>query len=134
MEAQRIYLDLATWELFEDTIPVLSVLQEKGWRHVIISNHVPELGLIAKHLGLDRLIEEVYNSAEIGYEKPHPEIYNRALAKYGHADKLWMIGDNILADVLGAEQVGIKAILVRRADTRAKHQFEDLYGVQEFVL
>ena len=74
------------------------------------------------------------NSAEIGYEKPHPEIYNRALVKYGHADKLWMIGDNILADVLGAEQVGIKAILVRRADTRAKHQFEDLYGVQEFLL
>ncbi|NMB39045.1 MAG: HAD hydrolase-like protein [Firmicutes bacterium] len=44
-----------------------------------------------------------------------------------------MIGDNYNADVWGAEQVGIKAILVRGMDSRAKYNFLDLYGVKNFL-
>lgn len=132
--AQARFLDLQTWMLFADTIPVLESLQKLGWRHVIVSNHVPELGEIVAHLRLDRYIDHLINSAEVGYEKPHPNIFRAALEKVGDVDDMWMIGDNIHADVIGAQNMGIKAILVREKDDRAAHQFDDLYGVREFLM
>jgi len=106
------YVDGAHWQLFEDTIPVLTSLRERGWRHVILSNHVPELGSIVAGLGLEELIEATVNSAETGYEKPHPEAFALARRIAGDPAEVWMIGDNPQADVAGAEAVGIPAILV----------------------
>jgi putative hydrolase of the HAD superfamily len=111
--ARRRYVDPACgWRLFDDTIPVLTQLRDDGWRHVILSNHVPELPAIVDHLGLGGLIGAVVNSAAIGYEKPHPEAFAAARRAAG-AETLWMVGDNPIADVAGAQAVGIPAILVR---------------------
>ncbi|TDF95156.1 HAD family hydrolase [Paenibacillus piri] len=134
VEAQNRFVDLSTWELYEDTIPVLSSLQTHGWNHIIVSNHVPELELIINHLGLGAYVEEIINSAIIGYEKPNPEIYKQALVKAAGSKNIWMIGDNIHADILGAEAAGINAILVRNADERAKNQFDHLYDLQKFLM
>jgi putative hydrolase of the HAD superfamily len=40
------YVDPESFELFADTIPVLNELREKGWSHIILSNHVPQLPAI----------------------------------------------------------------------------------------
>lgn len=63
---------------------MLSELRKRGWRHVVLSNDVPELGAIMTHLGLDGLIEATVNSAQTGYEKPHPEAF--ALARRAAGD------------------------------------------------
>lgn len=83
---------------------------------MIVSNHVPELGDLVGRLGLADLIDGVLTSAVTGYEKPHPAMYGIALDLIGHPDRVWMIGDNPVADVAGAEAVGIPAILVRGSD------------------
>ena len=127
-----VYTDLAEWRLFEDTIEVLSELREEGWRHAILSNHVPELPLLISGLGLSPWIECVINSAETGFEKPHPGAFQAALAAVG-GDDVWMIGDNINADVLGAEAVGIRAILVRNQDPRAPRQADNLREARRFL-
>ena len=44
-----------------------------------------------------------------------------------------MIGDNVAADVLGAEAAGIPAILVRRPDPRAARYADTLAGVDAFL-
>jgi FMN phosphatase YigB (HAD superfamily) len=44
-----------------------------------------------------------------------------------------MIGDNVVADVLGAEALGIPAVLVRRPDSRAARYADTLAGVDEFL-
>ena len=51
--ARERYVDVRHWRRFPDTVPVLSNLRERGWRHLLLSNHVPELGVIVTHLGLD---------------------------------------------------------------------------------
>ncbi len=107
------YLTLDRWRLADDTVPVLTDLRDRGWSHVILSNHVPELNDIVDHLGLGRLITETVSSGVIGYEKPHPNAFQRALDIAGHPDPVWMAGDNPVADVAGAEKAGIPAILVR---------------------
>ncbi|OPA77747.1 hypothetical protein BVG16_15040 [Paenibacillus selenitireducens] len=131
--AKDKYVDLSRWELYPDTMPVLRELAAEGWTHYIVSNHVPELRVIVEHLGLKPLIEDVINSAEVGYEKPNQEIFRIALRQAGEPEQVWMIGDNIVADVLGAQSVGIPSILVRHSDPRAAHQFQDFYGVLTFL-
>jgi putative hydrolase of the HAD superfamily len=103
----------AGWRLFEDTVPALSLLGERGWRHVLLSNHVPELGRIVDGLDLGGYIEDVLCSAVTGYEKPHPEAFAGALRLRRNREPVWMVGDNPHADVEGAERAGIPALLVR---------------------
>ena len=79
---------------------------------MILSNHVPELPSIVDGVGLGPLIDRVFSSAVTGYEKPHPESHRVALGG-DPPGECFMVGDNIDSDVLGAEEVGLRAILVR---------------------
>jgi FMN phosphatase YigB (HAD superfamily) len=130
--AQRLYVDPASWSLFDDTLPALERLSADGWTHAILSNHVPELGLILAALGLDRRVAAVSCSAVTGYEKPHPRAYASVLERL-EPEEAWMIGDDVLADVLGAEELGIPAILVRRPDPRARRYAATLEDVDSFL-
>jgi putative hydrolase of the HAD superfamily len=71
-QVRHIYAHPDARRLFEDTIPVLAWLSAQGWTHVILSNHVPELRAVIRHLQLGQYISQIFNSAETGYEKPHP--------------------------------------------------------------
>jgi putative hydrolase of the HAD superfamily len=131
--AQKRYVDMSMWQLYEDTLPTLKILMSQGWEHIIVSNHVPELRIIVDHLQLTSYISTIINSAEVGYEKPNPHIYKLALERAVNAEHVWMIGDNIIADVLGPEILGIRGILVRNRDTRAKFQFDNLLEIPDFL-
>ena len=132
-EARAVYTDLERWALFDDVIPTLNLLASRGWRHVILSNHVPELGDIVRHLGLEAHVARVFNSAETGYEKPHPNAFQIVLDNSPDSEAFWMIGDNASADVAGARSVGIPGILVRKWHEGAEYFAEDLFQVPAIV-
>jgi putative hydrolase of the HAD superfamily len=127
-----VYSDATSFDLFEDTVPALEALSDAGWQHVILSNHVPELPNLVRELGVRPFFEEIITSALIGYEKPHPEAFAIGLRAAGEAEEIWMVGDNPVADVEGAEAAGIPAILVRR-EGDARRRCEDLRGVVEML-
>jgi putative hydrolase of the HAD superfamily len=128
------YLDVSVgWQLFEDTEPALRSLSARGWRHVVLSNHVPELHGLIDGLGLAPHLDEVFSSGLTGYEKPHPEAFRMVLAACGHPAQAWMVGDNSHADIEGAEGVGLPAILVR-SEGRARHHADGLDGAVELIL
>ncbi len=114
------------WRLFNDTLPALQQLTAAGWRHAILSNHVPELPELVAGLGLADMIDVVHTSAITGYEKPHPEAFTLALDANGNPDEVWMIGDNPNADVSGAEAAGIRAILIRTDSPDVERRANDL--------
>jgi putative hydrolase of the HAD superfamily len=127
-----IYVDPANWRIYDDVIPTLTQLSSDGWKHLILSNHVPELSIIADHLGLTAHIEQIFKSAETGFEKPHPMAYERVLEYIGHSPKpqaVWMIGDSIAADIHGAEAAGIPAILVRKCEQNVAYWTNDFTGI-----
>lgn len=66
-------------------------------------------------LGLSDRFDLVLSSATIGFEKPHPEAFARALVELSHPDTVWMVGDSPQADIAGAAQ-GIPGVLVRRSE------------------
>jgi HAD superfamily hydrolase (TIGR01549 family) len=120
------YLRPDSWQLFDDALPCLHALRATGWRHVILSNHVPELPNIIESLGLAPLIDRVFNSAQTGFEKPHAEAFATVLASMDNApredgSRIWMIGDSVTADIAGAQAAGLRTVLVRSQHPSADH-------------
>lgn len=130
---RRRYVDPSGFRLYDDVLPVLGELRRDGWRHVVLSNHVPELPEIATSLGLDDVVDRVFTSAEMGYEKPRREAYAIATQWCDEPATVWMVGDNPVADVEGAEAVGIPAILVRSEDPGGVRYARDLFGVADYL-
>ena len=108
------YCEPSRWRLFDDTTDALSRLAAQGWRHLLLSNHVPELRLIVSRLGLATYFESIYCSAETGVEKPNPAAFENAVRGLSRRLPRVMIGDSYEADILGARQIGLDAVLVRR--------------------
>jgi putative hydrolase of the HAD superfamily len=121
------------WSLFADVIPVITELRDAGWRHAILSNHVPELPALAAGLGIAELVEAIHTSAVTGYEKPHPRAFEIALDAAGHPDTVWMVGDNPVADAGGAQRLGIPAIVVRTPDPPRGRAARDLYAAAAII-
>jgi putative hydrolase of the HAD superfamily len=115
-----VYTDPTTWAVYEDTHATLEAFSQAGWKQVVLSNHVPELRSLARALGLSRYLAKIFNSADTGIEKPHPEAYRQVLETLPNGSSVWMIGDSIHADVCGPESVGINAVLVRSRHPDAK--------------
>ncbi|HEY4087822.1 MAG TPA: HAD family hydrolase [Bryobacteraceae bacterium] len=107
------YIDAGAWGVYDDTLQCLEQLRGDGWRHVILSNHVPELPLIVECLGLSPYIDRIFNSAATGYEKPHPRAFQHVMESLQPYSSIWMLGDNPVADIEGARAVGMNALLVR---------------------
>jgi putative hydrolase of the HAD superfamily len=84
---------------------------------------------MAAALGLSSLVEAVFTSAATGYEKPNRKAFELALRTCGWPSEAWMVGDNPVADVAGAEAAGIPAVLVRREHRHASRYARDLNEV-----
>lgn len=121
------------WRVFDDTRAGLAATAAAGWRNVVLSNHIPELDSLVTQLGLAGLIERVFSSARTGYEKPHPEAFRIALRAEGNPERRWMVGDNPLADVAGAEALGIPAILVRTSGP-ARRSAVDVASAAQLII
>jgi putative hydrolase of the HAD superfamily len=127
------FVDPSSWRVFDDVPEVLIGLARAGWGHVIVSNHVPELPLIARHLGLTEIVAAIVNSATCGYEKPRPEIFTVARQAAGQPDVIWMVGDSPKADIAGAASAGIDGILVRTESPDVPLRCASLYEVMRIV-
>ena len=103
----KAFLEAKGWHVFDDVRPALEELRDRGWTHVVLSNHVPELTALIDALGLGALITAVHCSGCTGVEKPHPRAFEAVFAAHPAARAGWMIGDSLEADVLGARAVGI---------------------------
>jgi putative hydrolase of the HAD superfamily len=123
------YTDAKGWQVFDDVLPALARLRDRGWSHIVLSNHVPELPQLVEALGLSEFITAVYCSACTGVEKPHRKAFETVFARYPEAQSGWMIGDSWRADVQGALAVGMRAILVRSEHPEAALQCKTLKEV-----
>lgn len=132
-QVRDTYLDATAWIVFDDVVPTLTQLAALHWRHIVLSNHVPELPQLVDRLGLGRHFEAIHTSAHTGIEKPNPEAFRRVIAGLPPGATVWMIGDSPSADVQGAEGAGIPAVLVRCNSPLAKRQCPTLVGVIEIV-
>jgi HAD superfamily hydrolase (TIGR01549 family) len=101
------------FHLYEDALPVLSELRRHGLRIGLISNGQRDLAEFAAHHSLD--VDVTVGSTAHGHIKPHPSIFEKALASLGTGtDDTVMVGDSPGDDIAGARALGMRAVLVDR--------------------
>jgi putative hydrolase of the HAD superfamily len=123
------FSDPTEWELYPETVDALEALREEGWRLAIVSNAVPELRRTVRGLGIAEYFDAIIASADVGYEKGHPEIFRIALRALGEPDggaPVWMVGDNLEADIEAATRLGFGTVLVHSpASSGTAHDLRD---------
>ena len=99
-------------------IPTLDELRGRGLRVGLCSNapyRVRSMHEQLDHFGIAAHLDSVTFSAEVGWRKPSPRIFEAALGALGaRAEATVMIGDSIDDDIGGARAAGMLAVLVRR--------------------
>jgi putative hydrolase of the HAD superfamily len=114
-DVDREFRKRSAFFVFPDVIPALDALQGAGLRLAVVSNWgwaAPEL---LQTLELARHFEVLSISARVGYQKPHPAIFEHALELLDvRPDEAVHVGDDPMADVQGARRAGIDAVLLVR--------------------
>lgn len=103
--------------LFNDALPTLELLKQRGLILGLISNIDRDIIPFCQDLGIAPYLAFVVTSQEAGADKPHPPIFLAALeqAKVKASEAVY-IGDQYNIDIVGAQGVGIKAVLIDRYD------------------
>jgi putative hydrolase of the HAD superfamily len=88
-------------------------LKHAGCAIAVCSNWGWDLRDDLRPTGLAAYIDTYLTSAQVGFRKPHPRIYQAALdANDSRAKNAIFVGDNVRTDVLGPQNAGIRAILL----------------------
>ena len=112
----ELFMVTSHWHIFPDAYPVLTALKQRGLTVGAVSNWVWTLPELLHALDLVRHFDFIAASARIGFEKPHPRIFEWALEQAGVLPaSVIHVGDHVDADVEGARAVGIDAVLIDRA-------------------
>ena len=102
--------------LYEDTIPCLEALKAAGHRMAILSNWDYSLHRVVEMLGIRDYFDVVIASLEEGPEKPDPALFQIALDRLGvQREDTIHVGDNPLDDLRGAQDFGMRALLLDRS-------------------
>lgn len=116
----------SNWALEEDAIPMLKKLEESGYRLGIISNAGDDQDVqqLMRRFKIRQYFDFILTSAACSYRKPHPRIFEIALSNwYLLPAEAVMVGDNLTADIQGAQNAGLYGVWIsRRVDPQMEKQ------------
>ena len=118
------------WMLEDDALPTLKKLEKDGYRIGLISNAGDDQDVhqLLQRFGIASYFDFILTSAACSYRKPHPRIFELAIANwYFLPSETVMVGDNLDADIRGAKSAGLYAVWISR---RAGSSSEDQPRVQ----
>ncbi|MCB8980814.1 MAG: HAD family hydrolase [Ardenticatenaceae bacterium] len=114
---------------FEDTLTVLAQLKNEGYKTGLITNSMQPIWMREIELsafGILDYLDARLTSGDVGYMKPHPVIYQRALELLDvAAEAAVFVGDRPENDIAGANQAGLTSVLIS-----PPHLNRDLNGVE----
>ena len=124
------------WRVFEDVLPTLATLKERGVRLGVISNWDDRLRPLLTSLDLSHHFESIIVSCEIGASKPSPAPFLAAAKALGAPpDRILHVGDSFDMDIAGARAAGLPALqIVRDPNVVVAGQIRSLSDVPAQVL
>ncbi|MFF4350272.1 HAD family hydrolase [Streptomyces sp. NPDC001530] len=100
------------WLPYPDTEPTLRALRARGLRIGIVSDFAWDLRIHLARAGLEDLVDTCVISCEVGWEKPDPQLFQKACADLGADPRATlMVGDNPQRDG-GATACGLRAYIL----------------------
>jgi putative hydrolase of the HAD superfamily len=107
-----------SWDLYPEVIETLDALKHHGLVLGVISNFDSRLLQILNGLGIGSSFHDIFVSSRVGYAKPDGEIFRVALARYQlRPEQTLHVGDSETNDRQGAEDAGLRGLLVDRRTT-----------------
>jgi putative hydrolase of the HAD superfamily len=118
-------------QLFDGAIEVLDYLSPKYNLHIITNGFAEVQYKKIHNSGLGNYFKTITNSEMAGVKKPHRNIFEFALSlAKTQKENAIMIGDCIDADVRGAIDFGMKAILF---DEKSHHNIPEVFTINHLV-
>jgi len=124
--AQRVWSDyLAEWPKqstpYDETPVLLSSIRD---RHSLglVTNFPdgPTARRVFERFSFDAIFDSLVVSGEVGFRKPYRIIFEQALTELGSMpESTVMVGDTLEADIVGAKNIGMKAILIDADNSQA---------------
>ena len=106
--------------LFDDVPPTLQSIKEQKLIIGILTNLDRDMKPLCRELGIEKYVNVIVTSGEIGVDKPNPLIFQAALQRANvTAAEAVLVGDQYKNDILGARGVGIKPLLIDRDNQSA---------------
>ncbi|WP_420628607.1 HAD family hydrolase [Candidatus Leptofilum sp.] len=103
-------------ELFADTLPVLGKLKSDGYKIGLITNAMQPMWMRDIELrayGILEYLDARLTSGDVGFMKPHPFIYWRALELLEvQPEAAVFVGDRPANDIAGANEAGLTSVLM----------------------
>ena len=114
------FAEPGAWSLYPEVPETLSVLKERSLILGVISNFDSRLVRVLNGLGAGSWFEEIFVSSRVGYAKPDPRIFHAALNHHGlKPENAIHVGDSETNDLHGANNAGLRGVLVDRGNGRA---------------
>jgi len=107
----------SNWKLEKDAHETLEVLSRAGYKLGLISNAADDKDVqqLIYTWDLRKYFNFVLTSAETGWRKPHPFMFQKALDFFKvFPSQTAMVGDTLSADIAGAQSLGIYGIWITR--------------------
>ncbi|MEX1103570.1 MAG: HAD-IA family hydrolase [Dehalococcoidia bacterium] len=117
--SQRFYeADAAGQRLYDDARALLASLRMRGYAVGVVTNTIFPAHLLWRNLsrlGIAGYIDVLVTSVDVGFGKPHPAPYQRALADLKlQPHEAIFVGDREETDIAGARAAGMRAVLLER--------------------
>ncbi len=101
--------------IFDEVPATLQMFRDAGLKLGIVTNAFQPMKLrdieITQHGIIEHFPDCRFSAADVGHLKPHPTIFKTALDCIGtEPAETVFVGDNLNADIVGAQRVGMKGI------------------------
>jgi HAD superfamily hydrolase (TIGR01549 family) len=111
-------LEINTTKLFNDTISTLERLKFSGIPVYLLSNSIFKKNVMKKFINqydLEKYFINIHFSADYKIRKPHKDLFKIVFDDISiEMEQVYFIGDNLQADVLGAENFGFTPAFINR--------------------
>src|SRR5690242_15576236 len=107
---------LANARLYDDVIPFLTRLRDRGIKTAIVSNCTENTRAMLVETGVDKLADELVLSCEVRSAKPSPGIFRHALGRLGVSPEAALFVDDQARFCAGSVAVGIRAAQIVRGE------------------
>jgi putative hydrolase of the HAD superfamily len=117
---------LANARLFDDVVPFLTRLRDRGIKIAIVSNCTENTRAMLVATGVDKLVDELVLSCEALSAKPSPGIYQHALRVLDVPAEAAVFVDDQARFCAGSVAVGIRAAQIVRGELNGQRPAEGI--------
>lgn len=120
----------------DNAVEVLKCLKGRVKQYVVTNGASAVQHKRLEKSGLDLLLDGVFVSDEIGYEKPSARFFEPVLEKalkYAEKDEILIVGDSLTSDIKGGNNVGIKTCLFSPNGCDADDEYKVDYRICDII-